>query len=228
MKDIWDKIWKEDSSYSSSEYRKMTDYKIKRITFDSSIKDSTILEIGCGDGIVLKKFLEMDENNTLIGLDISEYAISQAKEENTKIRFDVCDARNLTIESDSMDLVYSIGLIEHFNHKDLTMCLNEKKRVLKTNGQLVIMIPNKLSFGRVQRKIMNILGKWSFGYQTEFTPNEMMNILKEAGFRSIEVKTYNVFKPKKLDSFYFIWLIDTICHFFKKDNYFHLYIRGVK
>lgn len=208
MKEIWDNIWGEDEIYSSSKYRKMANVKVQRVTFDSTINNSVILEIGCGDGVVLEEFDRLYKNNELIGVDISEFAIQRAIEKNTaSISYKVSDARTLPIESEKCDVVYSIGLIEHFNTEDLEKVLSEKKRVLKHGGKLVLMVPNKLSFGRIQRKILKKLGKWSFGYQTEFSPTELISMLENEGFKNLNIKSYNVFKPKGLNSFLF-YMVD--------------------
>lgn len=54
------------------------------------------------------------------GIDISKYAIEAAinkKVENSNST--VYDARNLNINDDTYDLVYSIGVIEHFEKKTI-------------------------------------------------------------------------------------------------------------
>lgn len=230
MKEIWDNIWGKDTKYNTSKFRKRTSEKVERITNKSNFNNSNILEIGCGDGLVLEKFSEIYNDINTTGIDISEYAIKSAI--NKKIKnssFEIGDARNLKINDNIYDLVYSIGLIEHFKEfEDVMKCIEEKKRVLKKGGIAVIMVPNKLSFGRTQRKILESLNKWPFGFQQEFSPRELKKMMEDAGFTNIQVTSYNVYKPNKINSFYFIWLIDKIINFFCKDNYFHLYVRGEK
>ncbi len=97
MKNIWDNVWKESGKYNISEFRRRTLEKVQRITKKSAIfHNAKVLEIGCGDGIVLEEFSRIYENIEVDGIDISEYAIKAATNKKIKnSKFTLCDARNL-------------------------------------------------------------------------------------------------------------------------------------
>jgi ubiquinone/menaquinone biosynthesis C-methylase UbiE len=93
-----------------------------------------VLEVGCGRGSLSCYFSDADYDCTL--LDLSESVINIAKrifESNSlKAKFMVGDANKLEIPDNSFDVVFSIGLLEHF--EDIENVLSEQIRVLNTGG----------------------------------------------------------------------------------------------
>jgi SAM-dependent methyltransferase len=92
------------------------------------------LEIGCGRGSLSCYFSDAGYDCTLV--DISTNVIDIAKEifrENKlKANFMVGDTNSLNIPDDSFDIIYSIGLLEHF--ENIEMPIQEQMRVLKKGG----------------------------------------------------------------------------------------------
>ena len=93
-----------------------------------------VLEIGCGRGSLSCYFSDAGYDCTLV--DLSKNAISLAKEifykNNLKANFLVGDANSLDFKDSSFDIIYSIGLLEHF--EDIEQTLSEQIRVLKDGG----------------------------------------------------------------------------------------------
>ena len=67
--------------------------------------------------------------------------------------------------------------------------MNEMYRVLKTNGHLILMTPNKYSFGILDKKIKILLKVWKFGYQTEYSVNDLEKIANKYGFKVVSRNT---------------------------------------
>lgn len=92
------------------------------------------LEIGCGRGSLSCYFSDAEFDCTLV--DLSESVIEVAKsifEKNSlKANFQVGDANALEIPDNSFDVIYSIGLLEHF--EDIEKPLKEQIRVLDKGG----------------------------------------------------------------------------------------------
>lgn len=92
------------------------------------------LEIGCGRGSLSCYFSEAGFDCTLV--DLSESVIDVAKnifeKNNLKANFQVGDANALEIADNSFDVIYSIGLLEHF--EDIEKPLKEQIRVLDKGG----------------------------------------------------------------------------------------------
>lgn len=101
---------------------------------DGEIHGKKALEVGCGRGSMSAYFADNGFDCTL--LDYSEPVIKTAKrifeKNNLTAKFDVGDAMNLPYEENAFDVVFSIGLFEHF--EDIAKPLKEQIRVLSNGG----------------------------------------------------------------------------------------------
>lgn len=92
------------------------------------------LEVGCGRGSLSAYFADAGWDCTL--LDLSEAAIDQATKAFTEAglvaKFDVGNCLELPYEDGNFDLVFSIGLLEHF--EDIGPVISEQVRVLAPGG----------------------------------------------------------------------------------------------
>ncbi|MDR7543513.1 MAG: class I SAM-dependent methyltransferase [Armatimonadota bacterium] len=95
----------------------------------------------------------------------------------------VADARALPFASNSFDLIYSMGTIEHFHETETA--IGEMYRVLKPGGIAVVGVPNKLDpFLRpVMSGVMQWLHVYPYGMEKSFTAGGLRRMLTRAGFR---------------------------------------------
>lgn len=104
---------------------------------DGDAGSKRCLEVGCGRGSLSAYFADAGWDCTL--LDLSENAIRRAEEaflkEDLKAKFDVGDCLDLPYEDRSFDLVFSIGLLEHF--ENIEDAITEQVRVLDKNGLFI-------------------------------------------------------------------------------------------
>ena len=96
-------------------------------------KDSKILEIGSGYGRVLAP-LARQANGICIGLD--RYILPQAESSYGAVCGDV---RRLPFQSNMFDLVFSLGVVEHFPETD--EAIREHFRVAKPGGTVIVTTP---------------------------------------------------------------------------------------
>lgn len=87
-----------------------------------------ILDVGCGKGFLLYEFTQVLPGIEVAGIDISDYAIANAKAE-VRPRLAVGDASRLPWADDSFDLVYSINTLHNLRNFDLHAALAEIQRV---------------------------------------------------------------------------------------------------
>ena len=97
-----------------------------------------ILDIGCGFGDLLKFFRNSGHNSELVGIDISDGMIEEARLDNSNIKFSVADAENMDFNDNSFDIVICKHALYHFN--DIDKVINEVFRILKDNGKFIITI----------------------------------------------------------------------------------------
>ena len=90
--------------------------------------EHSLLDVGCAKGFMLKDFAEVIPGLEVAGIDISEYAISNAVE-GTEAVVQVADARELPFEDDSFDLVVSINTLHNFEREGVVQSLREVQRV---------------------------------------------------------------------------------------------------
>ena len=90
--------------------------------------ESSILDVGCGKGFMLYDFMRLIPGITVAGIDISEYAISNAIEE-VKSFVQVGNAIELPFEDNSFDLVISITTIHNLERNGVRNALLELERV---------------------------------------------------------------------------------------------------
>ena len=91
-----------------------------------------ILDVGCGKGFMMHDFLQLNPKLNVRGLEISSYAINNAKTEVVNL-IDQGNAIELPYEDQSFDLIISINTIHNLNLNDLKKSLKEICRVSKNS-----------------------------------------------------------------------------------------------
>lgn len=100
------------------------------------IRNLTILDIGCGNGMISQYFLEKNE---VTGIDIKD----QRREDMRDFKFIKVDTTQLPCEDSIFDIVISHHVIEHV--ADQQEHIREIHRVLKPDGLGYLGTPNKSS-----------------------------------------------------------------------------------
>lgn len=130
-----------------------------------------ILDIGCGNGIFLKKAQKADYR--AFGYDIDEMVPA--------------DYHSLTkIPNHHFDAITCFDVIEHT--PDPIKFINGIKIKLKSKGLLLLTTPNREGIAGkiIKNKFWGISPN---GHQKVFNLPELENLLKKSGFAIIEVKT---------------------------------------
>jgi 2-polyprenyl-3-methyl-5-hydroxy-6-metoxy-1,4-benzoquinol methylase len=119
---------------------------IKRLKFildalnDNIAKGGTVLDVGCGNGIITKSMGKAGFK--MNGIDISEKAIEKAKSSNDlpNVSFEVVSAEELAVNRFQYDAVICSEVLEHLNEpQSLLKVLHQS---LKENGVLLVTVPN--------------------------------------------------------------------------------------
>ncbi len=93
---------------------------------------SRVLDIGSGKGFLIYEFIKKIPNIYIRGIDISEYAISNSKEEVKDLQI-LGNAKELPFEDKSFDLIISIVTLHNLNKTDCGQALKEITRVSKNS-----------------------------------------------------------------------------------------------
>ena len=135
---------------------------------------SKILDIGCGKGFMLFDFMKLNPNFVLEGIDISDYAITNAVPEVKKF-LKVGDAKNLPYENNSFDLVISINTTHNLEINQCKKALSEMERVSRKDKYLIVdAYSNEIEKDRIFA--------WNLTAKTILSTNEWINLFGEASY----------------------------------------------
>jgi len=145
--------------------------------------NENFLDVGCGKGKLVFEFGKMGKMS--VGVDVSKNEVNYAVRNfrNTNNHFILADATRLPFRDDCFRVVTAIDVIEHLsNYEEFIL---ECKRILKTNGRVYIHTPNRIQTDL--RKMLTTWKGWCEDHVHEFSPPELIGLLKTGGFRDVNV-----------------------------------------
>ena len=146
-------------------------------------KDNVILDIGCGGGVNVKRFLKMTENK-VYGIDYSELAVERSiKLNKSAVDEGKCEiikgsVSNLPFNDNSFDIVTGFETVYFW--PDFVNDLKEVLRVLKDDG--VIFIANEAlpkEGDERQKELIELLD------MNIYSKDELVESLKLSGFSKV-------------------------------------------
>ena len=146
-------------------------------------KDNVILDIGCGGGVNVKRFLKMTENK-VYGIDYSELAVERSiKLNKSAVDEGKCEiikgsVSNLPFNDNSFDIVTGFETVYFW--PDFVNDLKEVLRVLKDDG--IIFIANEAlpkEGDERQKELIELLD------MKIYSEDELVESLKMAGFSNV-------------------------------------------
>lgn len=162
-------------------------------------KNSVVLDLGCGPGD--RTFEMVKYAKQVLGIDSSKRMLDYAKKKHQEIRFIYADATNVPIDNNSIDAVFSFGLIEYIRNKEALV--KEISRVLKPGGVGVISSTNIYSIPCFMIAIYyKIIGKKRICSEPSF--GQMVKLFNQSGFKIIDYKMDDglFWLPFNLDIFF--------------------------
>lgn len=168
-----------------------------------------ILDLGCGNGRMLKLFATSGKKFDYLGIDFSEELIKQARVQFPQHTFQVADIRQLDIAPASFDLVVMIAAFHHLEtKKERERLLSHIYRWLKPGGYLFMTNWHLWQIKYLPYLWKNIGQKKSWNdcfipwqkysgdqnkmwrYYHAFTRGELNSLLRQVGFRFFSQPTY--------------------------------------
>lgn len=172
MEHTWDDTWKEYKGLNFFGRRlKEADYRaILKLTKSEDV--GNVLEVGCGAGEITQKLMR---HWKVIGIDNSPNSVRICTENGLDVR--QMDASDIKFDNSSFDLVYSDGLLEHFENFEpfvKEMCRVAKKLVIITQ-------PNHFS---IYHKIIHKMGGIPV-HEYTYTVDDFSKIFEKFGFKLV-------------------------------------------
>jgi SAM-dependent methyltransferase len=111
-------------------------------------KGRRVLDAGCGSGYGAAKLAH--EAREVLAIDISQEAVDDATKQYraANLQFECADCLDIRAADGSFDLVVAFEIIEHLS--DWQGFLAQVRRVLATDGQLVVSTPNRLYYAEAR------------------------------------------------------------------------------
>jgi len=147
-----------------------------------------VLEVGAGDGSILKFLSEKNFASEYHAVEISESGVAHilSRGINNLLSVQVFDGYHLPFDDDSFDLIILSHVLEHVEHERIL--LRELKRVAK---YIVIEVPIDYKAG-VDKRIKHFL---AYGHINVYTPTSLRYLLHTEGF-DIENDLTSIIPPE--------------------------------
>ncbi len=139
--------------------------------------ESNVLDIGCGKGFLLFEIQKLIPGISISGLDLSTYAIENAKPE-VKSQIKHGHAKELPFNDSEFDLVISNTTFHNLKIMDLFSALREVERVKKANANSWICVE---SF-RNEKERANLL-YWQLTCESFYSVEEWKWIYNHIGYK---------------------------------------------
>lgn len=143
-------------------------------------EDSTILDVGCGDGA--RTLDNLSESVIDIGLDIARQNLELARDTVPTARLLQAEMTQLPIASDSIDGITGYHAVFHVPRSNHPNVYNEFTRVLRPGGTLLMTLPG----GRYE----TVRQGWMGGQMLFSAPgrDQTLAYLQNAGFENIRTQ----------------------------------------
>jgi SAM-dependent methyltransferase len=159
---------------------------LSQITGDVPKPVRRVLEVGCGNGAVLRELAAEGFGSDLVGIEIGT---ARSKEEKTKINGATLhihgyDGTRIPYDDGSFDLVYATHVLEHV--LDERGFLSELRRV--SRGLVYLEVPCELGLRTSRRSLQKTL---DIGHINSYTPESFALTIETSGLTVRKLKLFD-------------------------------------
>jgi len=154
---------------------------IKELLACIIVENPLILDVGCGPGhhcAIIEK-----HGARVVGIDLSDGMLGEAKALYPRGDFRKMDMRNLLCDDNSFDGIWASGSIYHVTKADAKHVVQEFARVLKTGGAVAVNF--KLGTGEGLEDNPKSFGG-SPRYFAYYSEQDIKNLFEEFGFEELK------------------------------------------
>jgi len=162
----------------------------RNLTIDL-IEGDIVIEIGCAEGWMSESISK--KVNILFSCDIAMSYLHRAKKRRINANFARIDAHCLPFSENLFDCVVITEVLEHLIAP--YRALEEIHRILKTNGILIVSVPNNMTFINLLMHLMKKFRQTESAHLNFYDTFSIQNLLKFVGFEIIEIKPSFISMP---------------------------------
>jgi ubiquinone/menaquinone biosynthesis C-methylase UbiE len=143
-------------------FQQLDDYRYDKLNYLPRLvdfptyQDKKVLEVGCGAGIDLVRFVRAGANVT--GIDLSTTAIDltcrNIEQNGLSADLRVMNGEAMQFPDDSFDVIYAHGVLQYT--ADAEKMVVEIYRVLKPGGEAILMVYNRNSWLNLMRAVTKV------------------------------------------------------------------------
>jgi 2-polyprenyl-3-methyl-5-hydroxy-6-metoxy-1,4-benzoquinol methylase len=138
----------------------------------------TVLEIGCGKGVMLTMLKE--KGIQAYGIDLSDTTVQYCQAKGLKATCSDLLTHLQSLKDDSLGGIFCAHVIEHLHPEEAIAFLKQAYRVMKQKGKLVIVTPNTKDLRTTERFWMDIT------HVRPYPEKLLCTLLQREGFHSIQ------------------------------------------
>jgi ubiquinone/menaquinone biosynthesis C-methylase UbiE len=149
---------------------------------DENIQKEKLIDLGCGPGQTTK-FIADQELTDIIGIDISEKMINEARKLHPHLAFDTGDMLNMKYRDLTFGSAIAFYSIVHFNYKQIKKAFKEIKRILKEDGHFLFSYHVGEGVVHMEEFLEHKVNIDFYFFDT----SKIIEIVQETGFEIIDV-----------------------------------------
>jgi 2-polyprenyl-6-hydroxyphenyl methylase/3-demethylubiquinone-9 3-methyltransferase len=170
---------------------------IQRSLAEKSANNISIIDIGCGGGLISEPFAKLGfQVNAIDASDVNiKIAAAHADSAGVKVHYHTSTAEEYSLNGKKHDVVLALEIVEHVS--DLPLFIKSLSQIVADNGIVIISTLNRT----VKSYLAAIIGaeyifKWlpigTHDWQKFITPSELLNLAQQNHLTFNEIKGLKV------------------------------------
>jgi SAM-dependent methyltransferase len=145
-----------------------------------SDKHVKILEIGCGNGSLIKTMLNADFKD-ITGIDLSQEQVDVARKLGVAQAHCISAVDYLNGKREVFDVILAIDVIEHFTKNEIVNFLEMALAALKPGGMVIFRTPN------MDAPLTSLYSYGDFTHECLLNKSSALQLMKSTGFSEADV-----------------------------------------
>lgn len=156
------------------------------IVLEHVANPGTIVDLGCGEGILLEKLVKKFPNQNIVGIDFMKENVEICQKHLLPARQG--DIYDLDLKDGSVDMVILMEVIEHL--ENASKAIKEIYRILRPNGKLIVIFPNDAFFYFARLMILKFKeAAYNPGHTRQWTHSDVNQLLLENGIKVVSARS---------------------------------------